>query len=226
MFQWVHAKEKLPPLPEKLDRSILKTDNLTGSRPEYEQAKWELESEKTRLEYADNQDWPTLNLVATYGKSALNDSMSSANSDLGGSEYSFWTVGVNFSIPFMSKQTESALEAANLRFISAEIGLKNIQARIQDEIYSAFSDLEQSYYDADKTRLVSKRLKQLLEDARKKSAQGRLGKKDLLSREIDWLQAQLTLQEKLAEFRKDFLTFKLAEGTILSMYQEKSEDKK
>ncbi len=220
----LQAIEQPPALPEVFKSEIFVSQISFNKRPEYQQVATELNMAKTRFEYADNQDLPTLDLKATYGYSALNEDLEYANGDLDGSIYNFRTVGLHFSMPMFGGQSESALAAAKLRYVRAEQNLKNMRARIKDEIFAALSELEHSFGEAAKTREVVRRLRQLVEEDRKQLQQGRKRAMDLLSREIEMLQAQITFIEKRTDYRKAELNLKLAEGSILDHYDTSDPD--
>jgi len=81
-------------------------------RPDYEKLKTSIEKNEISLQYAKNQEFPEIDLAASYGLIGLGDSFSDSLKDMDNN--SVWSLGVIVKFPLGNSTAKSDLKVAKL----------------------------------------------------------------------------------------------------------------
>jgi outer membrane protein len=163
LYPKVEHPDKLAPTEEPSSVTYTKVDEPTGEkmalehRVELKAAKLSLESSAAQRAAAENRVRPKLDAFATYNGSSNNyDRLGPVNSDLTGSKYPGYVVGLNFSLPITNRSARGTLNQARANQRSSELSLKDQELAILLNVRQAFRNveaLEKGVEAAKKTRV-------------------------------------------------------------------------
>lgn len=211
----IRVSDKLPELKMDGVLSEMSPDDVLENRPDYRASKLELELEKDRMEYADNQSLWDVNLEGEYGMTGMGRSWDDAYNELGNG-YEYWSVGASIEIPLAGGISgDSALKAARRRSERAELSLTNLGGVIRDELLTSRREVNSAHDEAKGLIRVVEFQRKVLDDGYKLFRQGRIARAELIVQEQEFLESRLILAEKMVEFKKSVLTLWLAEGRLL-----------
>ncbi|WPL19559.1 type I secretion outer membrane protein, TolC family [Thiorhodovibrio winogradskyi] len=192
-------------------------EQLINDRPEFKEAKKVLTQEDLRLEVARNQTLPDINLRFILGKTGLGDDVRSAHNKLDG-PHEFWEVGLQVNVPLGGKSAKSQLAAARIKKQQALDTLRSLALLIHDEILVAHEELQQTTSEAKEYQQSVTALERVTRENQTRVEQGQMNQLDLISGQLDLLDARKMLVEKIYEQRRAALTLALAEGGILEWF--------
>ncbi len=126
----VYLPENLPALKvPKLDiEQLLRT--AFSKRTDYKALIVAADAENVRLKFADNQMWPQLDVVGSYGYTGLDRDFGGATDALIEGEAPQWQLGINGSVPLGRIQAKAQREAARARKEQAIARIKQAELQI------------------------------------------------------------------------------------------------
>ena len=143
-------------------------DKALNQRPEILQSKISLENADIRLKYNKNQLYPQLDLRATYGLSGSDNailqfrdkkpyiarpaSFSNAFSDVRGTDYPNYSIGLSFSIPIPNRSARASYKTAQVQKEQAVLQHKDLEQSIMVEIDRLIRDAEYRFEQISVTR--------------------------------------------------------------------------
>ena len=143
-------------------------DKALNQRPEILQSKISLENADIRLRYNKNQLYPQLDLRATYGLSGSDNailqfrdkkpyiarpaSFSNAFSDVRGTDYPNYSIGLSFSIPIPNRSARASYKTAQVQKEQAVLQHKDLEQSIMLEIDRLIRDAEHRFEQISVTR--------------------------------------------------------------------------
>jgi outer membrane protein TolC len=130
-------------------------------RLELKQAKVTQDVSALQLDVAQNKLLPQLNAFVAYnGGSDTYGSLGPVNSDLSGSKYPGYTVGVKFLMPLQNRTARGNLASARATLRGSELSLKNQQLSIILAVRTAVRNIdatEKGVKAAEKTRILQEK---------------------------------------------------------------------
>jgi len=150
LYPRVEHPDKVQPTDEP-NLSHTAVDELTGEkmalekRVEMKIAKLGLESSAAQRAAAENRIKPRLDAFATYnGASNNRDGLGPVNTDLTGSKYPGYVVGLNFSMPITNRSARGTLNQARANERGSELSLKDQELGILLQVRQSFRNVDAS----------------------------------------------------------------------------------
>ena len=206
--------DPLLPKPAKLDRADGWQTALT-QRPDYLQAKLDLERRDIVLRYEFNQLFPSLDLVGSYGSRSGLDSFEAVAGELRNSVHPSYSYGVIFSVPIGNQTSRSRYKATRAERQQALLQFKKLEEDILVQIDIDIKAADSHFRRLDATRAARVFAEAALDAEQKKFAHG-------LSTSFLVLQYQQRLTDarrlelrSLADYNEALAQLALAEGATL-----------
>lgn len=188
-------------------------------RPEFLASKFKQEKEKTRTDYARNQKLPQLNLVGSYGRTSISDTMGEAFDQSFYSDYLSWSLGVEFKIPLLGgKKAKSELAAAEYRKRQANLEGEAIKVALANNVEAAMQNVTAMREQLANYSEVVRLNKQLLDVEMSRLQAGKSHSRDLLDREEKLNQAKEAELESLVNYQKSLMALDMMDGSLLTAY--------
>ncbi len=186
-------------------------------QPDYLGQLQEIEQSNVRLVYAENQRWPQIDLVGSYGYNGLGDSASDSWSEVTGQDYKAWSVGLQLSVGLGGdRRQRSELQMARLKQRQALTRLKEVELSIYRSLQAGIQECRSLRENIESIgRIVSVR-ERLLENELERLNAGRSDSRSLFSIEEDLLQARESQVRAINEYQKAVLRLELASGLSLT----------
>ena len=187
--------------------------------PEYEIAKKKVEKEKIQVKYARNQFLPQLDIVGSVSLNSLDQEYGKSLCDVANDEFLSWSTGIRFSVPlFNNVQAKSGLSIARMRTKQAEVELDALKKSLGNSVYSKINAVISLQEQLKEYERGLKIRQQLLEIEHTKFQSGRIGLKDLLGREEEYVTYQRKVLSCVVNFKLTQATLQIAIGSILEKY--------
>ena len=184
--------------------------------PDYLVALNAIEEENIRLQYAESQDWPQLDLEGSYGYNGLGSDVNDSWQDVVDSNYPSWTVGLVMRVGLGGGGASNAeLEAARLRRRQALVRLKSSEVDVASNISTAIARVHALKENAKKYRVVTAYNEDLLEAELNILAQGKSDARKVLQVEEDLNESKISELESKVDYQESLLALRIVEGAIL-----------
>ncbi|MCL4178930.1 MAG: TolC family protein [Verrucomicrobia bacterium] len=207
----------------KLDATLF-IPNLTDSwtkgltlRPDIEQFRVELERQDITIRYQQNQLYPQLDLVGTYGYQAGGVSeFNEAFGQIYERENPFYSIGAQFSIPLGgNRTTRGNLKAARATKAQSVLELKKLEQSVMVEIDNAVGQVRTSFQKVEATRQARVYAMAALDAEQKKLENGKSTSFQVLQLQRDLVSAASAEIRALADYNIARSQLALAEGSTL-----------
>jgi outer membrane protein len=207
--------EKLLAVPEAYDRST-SWMNALSKRPDFNQARLQVENQGIRVELGHNQLFPSLNLLLGYGRSGFDtNDMGSSFSDISHENDPHYFVGTVLSVPLGNRLERN-------RYRSAKETMKQLQLQLQQLHQAIIVQVDDAIRlaDANFQQIPARREARLFAEAALDAEQKKLENGKSTSFVVLQLQSDLTTARSveiraLAEYNKALAQLYYSEGTIL-----------
>lgn len=194
-------------------------DNLIatafGKRPDYNAAVTEAEKQDLRLKFAQNQRWPTLDLVATYGYNGLADGWDSARDLAASSQAPQWSFGVQFSVPLGGVQPRAQLQVVRGLREQALLRIKQSELTVTVDVDTALSRIEMSRQRLETARNTRELNEEAVRIGYRRLEEGQLSSFDLIEQQRKLFDAKSREQGARAELDRAIVALWAATGTVL-----------
>ncbi len=185
-------------------------------QPDYLRSVAEAKQEGIRLRFAENQRWPKVDLVASYGFNGLGDSVTTSWEDIRNGDFETWYVGIQASVGLGGDwKTKSELAAARLRKEQALLNVANVEVEICNAMDSRIRDVRMLREKFDQYAVVVDYSRKLLETELAKLDAGTSDSRQVLEVEEELFNARDASSTSRNEFLKARVEWELATGTIL-----------
>jgi outer membrane protein TolC len=222
--RWVPADHLLL-VPQQFDLGA-SWERGVNQRPDLAQLKVELEKSNIDVKYRFNQLFPSLDVVASYGRrgsSAAEDvppfepkaSLSDVRQQLSRGEAPKDLVGIIFSVPLSRQAEKGSYRAAKLLREQAEIVVKQKEEFVLREISDAFHTARTAYDRAQSARKSFNASLLALEAEEKRLAGGTSSIFFVLQLQNDLVTAQLLEARARADYNIAVALWEFSEGTSL-----------
>ena len=186
-----------------------------GIRPDYVQAELAVANSSLQQRFAKNQRLPTLQAVAEYSVTGLDDDFRGGATQIGGADFDSWKVGVLFEWPFPNRTARGDYRAAYLEYVRAKVRRDAVLERITRQLADALDDLRTSEERIASAR-ESRGLAALLLKAEEKSFDLGLNTSlDLLDAQEDLAQAERDVVRARADYAMALSGLLRSQGNFL-----------
>jgi outer membrane protein TolC len=125
-----------------------------ANRPDYRDMKIEVEKKDITVQYARNQEFPNIDLEASYGFNGLADSFGDSLREMDDNPQ--WTLGVVMKFPIGNRAAGGDLRAARLEAKKSLLNLKKLEQEILVEIDNAIRELDMNKQRMEVTKISTK----------------------------------------------------------------------
>jgi outer membrane protein TolC len=207
--------EQMIALAEKLDLQESWRKGLTF-RPDYTQARLEVEKQDIHIKYYNNQRYPQLDLVGSYGQNGLNGALGDGLWDIRpGGKSPNYSGGVVLSIPLGNRDAKNRYAAAKVDKQQALLRLKKLEQTIMVDIDGAVKQARIQYERIESTRAAREFAQAALEAERTKLANGKSTSFVVLQLQRDLTVAATAEIRALADYNKAIAALAQSEGSTL-----------
>jgi outer membrane protein len=184
-------------------------------RPDYLREKEVLAQANIRLEYSKNQLFPSLDLVATYGRNGLGATYSDSLDNIGDNRFPRYGGALVLTVP-LSRKTERANH--KIRKVQMENQILNMKQRERDlfrGVDDAVKKVTSAYSAIESTREARVFAEAALDAEQKKLENGKSTNLDVLQLQDALTQARSREVQAIATYNKGLYDVYFAEGTLL-----------
>jgi outer membrane protein TolC len=187
--------------------------------PGYQIAKLRLEQGKFRLNFADNQRLPVLDLLVGRSNTGLSYQRDETRSITKSGKYPEWYVGFNLEVPLYGNQKAiSQFRAQATRIRQAELELESVHNVLGNDIRTRWEQVEGAYQEVEQINRDVELRGQLLENERVRyeAGLGLLGQ--LLQREGELNESRQRMVESKTRLGQANAALMFADGSLLDEY--------
>jgi outer membrane protein TolC len=188
------------------------------NRLDYKQAVKEAEAQNLRLRYAQNQLWPRLDLVGTYGYNGLQSSFSNSLSNAFSTKTPSWSAGLQVSIPLGNIQGRSQLAMAKSGKQQAILKIKQTELNASLDVDSMLSRIETNRQSVETSRQTRRLGEETMKIQEKQIEQGLISVIDALDTRKKLFDARAREVSAIAELNKSYVLLDVATGTLLKKH--------
>jgi outer membrane protein TolC len=227
--QWSKALPKpadaLLVVPQTLDLSSSWKKGL-DQRPDLAQLEQDVERSNLNLRYRYNQLFPSLDLIAAYGRRGASPignpttnnaiaSLSDAMDQIGDGDAPSDMVGVVLTVPLSRKAERNNYQVGKLLKEQAQLRVKQKEEMVIKEVADAFHQAESAFQRVAASRRAREAARAALEAEQEKMETGKSSVFFVLSLQGDLAQAESAEVRARADYNQALSQLRLAEGTIL-----------
>ncbi|MDP6482515.1 MAG: TolC family protein [Nitrospinota bacterium] len=188
-------------------------------RPDYAQAKLDIENKNIQVKFAKNQLLPTLDLTGSIALNGLSDEFGEAVDDFGRGEFYQWAVGFKVEFPLRNRAAKSTLTRRKLETAQALLSLKNLEQQILLEVREAVRGILTAQKRVTATRAARALTERQLDAEEKKFAVGLSTSFKVLEFQEDLATARSTETRAIIDQIKALVTFRRFTGQTLAHYR-------
>jgi len=182
-------------------------------RPDYLEAKSELQKNRIEIRYAGNQHYPKVDLEASYGYNGLGPSLSESFKGIDSNPD--WSVGLVLRYPLGNNAATGNLRAARFSADQALLKLKKIEQSIILEIDAAIKDVSADAERVAEGKKTTELTRDSLSAEEKKLSAGRSTTYDVLKVQEDLAKARSNEVTAVADYNKALIAYYKGKGTLL-----------
>jgi outer membrane protein TolC len=186
------------------------------NRPDYAQAKKDLENLDISLVVAKNATLPQLDLAATYNINGLGGSLGNDVDMLATPDFFDWEVGVNFAIPLGNRKAKSEYLQAKWEKEKALLGLKSLENDIVTEVKAAVREVATNLRRIETNRRARELAEERLKAEEKRFELGLGSSLDVLEAQKDVTSAQSAELEAIIDYNIALVQLAETEGTLIA----------
>ncbi|MGP0629683.1 TolC family protein [Nitrospina sp. 32_T5] len=206
-------------------------------RPDYLSKKKELDTRNIQVEFNENQTYPTLDLVASYGLNGITGDARPVGlggapriSQFGGTfgrgmeralstDFDSWTAGVVFSYPLGNRAAESQLTTAKLEVAKLLLDIKDLEKTIIIEVREAVRQLETDIKRVQAARVARHLAEETLNAELKKFEVGLSTSFQVLEFQTDLAEEQSKELLAIIDFNKSRINFRKVIASTLDHHR-------
>ncbi|MCF8720641.1 TolC family protein [Nitrospina gracilis] len=233
-IQPLDAPQYDPESKVNLDDAI---NQALSHRPDYLAKKKELDTRNIQVEFNENQTYPTLDLVASYGLNGITGDARAVSlggppriSQFGGTfgrgveralstDFDSWTAGVVFSYPLGNRAAESQLTAAKLEVAKLLLDIKDLEKTIIIEVREAVRKLETDIKRVQAARISRRLAEETLNAELKKFEVGLSTSFQVLEFQTDLAEEQSKELLAIIDFNKSRINFRKVIASTLNHHR-------
>lgn len=185
------------------------------NRPEYAQAKIDLENSNISIKVAKNQRLPRLDLEGSLSLNGLGNELGEPFSQVGKADYDTWSVGLFLRVPLNGRWTKAELEKSRLEKEQALLSLKDLEQQIINDVRGAVRQLETDKKRIDATKAAEEFARQALSTEERKHELGITTSYELLQFQANSATATKNRLRAVIDYRKSIVALYQALGVTL-----------
>jgi len=198
------------------DTSITAIERAVDRWPAVRIAALRRDQSVVRLNFADNQRRPSLDLQASYSTSGMAYEFGRAWEFARTTRFPDWYIGVNFEVPLIgNRKANSLYEAQALRLRQSEEELNSVRAGIAIDLRARLDQLISSRDEIGRYAAEVDLRRQLLELERRQLTSGISRVGQVLQREADFVESSLRMIESETRAALLLTGIMLADGSLL-----------
>ncbi|MBE9503867.1 MAG: TolC family protein [Proteobacteria bacterium] len=198
------------PVALDLDESI--RDGLL-SRPDYEQAKLDLEKKGLSIRYYRKQKAPQIDLEASYGFNGLGNSLGNSFSNMEGNPE--WSLGVFLTYPLGDRAAKNDLHISEIEKRRALLALKRLEQDIIVEIDNAIGEVMSNSKRIEVTKVATRLAQEALRAEELKFREGLSTSHDVLQYQEELEEARRKEINAILDYNKSLVELSRVKGTLL-----------
>ncbi len=185
-------------------------------RPDYLAALERLRQADIKIAYAENQSWPELDLLASYGLNGLDFSRSDSWQQIEDTDYASWAVGIEFRLPLQGGiDTDSNLKISRLEKSQLLWELKDIEVTMANEIDTVVHEIKSAKQRLNYANNIMTMQEQLLAAETAKLQAGKSQSRLVLEKEDNYRSAWEEVLKNRIRLQTALVDQALAEGSLL-----------
>ena len=197
----------------------LKTETLLqlafSKRSDYKALLIAAESEDVRLKFAQNQSWPQLDVVGSYGYTGLDREFGDAVDRLQDGDAPAWQLGITGSVPIGNIQGRAQVEAARARKAQAILRIKQAELEIGLSVQRSIDTIRNNQQALAAAKATSDAARELVNVGLKRMEAGQLSNFELIDQQRRLYEARSVELRYQAALNKAITELWLATGTVL-----------
>ena len=204
------------PSPEEMDVDLQGSiATAFEKRPEYTQAKLELQNSGISIKLAKNRRLPILDLEGSFDLNGLGGKFDEPLSQVGGADYRSWYVGLALRMPIGNRSAKAELRKSLLEKEQKLLALKDLEQRIITEVRGAVRQQETDGKRVKATKVAQEFAEQVLSTEEKKHKLGLSTNYELLQFQANLATARKNHLRAIIDYRKSIVTLHQALGATL-----------
>ncbi|MCD6187099.1 MAG: TolC family protein [Desulfuromusa sp.] len=224
------ASSPAPPPDPNLNTSPFLLEQLSSNRneiirsafelrPEYLAARKKLEQAEIKISFDENQRWPELDLIGSYGLNSLDTSTGSSWDQIEDGSYSSWSAGLQFRLPLQGDiYSRSQLKKSKLEKRRQLMILKEIEIELKNRIDTAIDNVMRTTEQLKYARQIIEIQKRLFDTELIRLEAGQSSSRLVLEKEDDYRLAKEDALSNAIKQQRALVEMELASGTILQNY--------
>ncbi len=206
--------ESLVAVPPELNLQDSLRDGI-AKRPDYLQAKLQVESQNITVRYTRNQVFPELDITGSYGRRATDPGFESAINDVTAGNTPYYSAGVFVSIPLGNRAASNNYKAAKETVKQLLAKMKKSELGIVIAIDNDVKTVRSDYERVQATREASAYAKDALDAEQKKLENGKSTSFVVLQLQSNLTSAKSAELRALADFNIAVQQLAFDDGTLL-----------
>jgi len=187
-------------------------------RPDYLQAQIDLQNKKINRNTAKNRKLPDLSIVASAGRSGLDDSHSGAWDELNTYDYHNYTAGLELEFPLQNRAARFRYKQAVLQYEKSEEIIRNLENIIVLDIRNSVRSLETDQKRVQVTQVAVDAEKAKLDSEMQRYRVGLSTSYNVLEFQKDYAEALVRHIQSKISFNQDLIELEKAKGTLLPRF--------
>ena len=189
-----------------------------GLRPDYAQAKLDLQNKDVFKRYAKNQLLPSLSLQGSAGLNSIGESYHDNLDSLGTGDWYNYGVGLVLEVPIGNRSARAQYTQASLDQEKSKASLVNLEQQILIEIRVIIRNIETNLKTIDSTRQARILQEKKLEVEQKKLSVGMSTNFEVLRVQRDLISAETDELQALLNYKRSLINLERAEGSIMEKH--------
>ena len=184
-------------------------------RPDYLAKKEFLEQQNILLKYTQNQLYPALDVVGTYGRNGLGTTWGNSVDTMADNSFPTWGGAVVFSVPLSRKRERADHKIQKVNVETAVLDMKRLEEQIVRQIDDAVKKIRSAYAAIESTREARVFAEAALDAEQKKLVNGKSTNFQVLQLQDKLTQARANEIGALTAYNKALHELYFREGTTL-----------
>jgi outer membrane protein TolC len=189
-----------------------------AQRPDYRQAREEVEKRGILVAYQRNQLWPRLDLAGSFGLNARGENIGDWAGNLASGDARQWGVGIFVSIPIGNREARAKYHISQLEAEQALLRLKRAEQQILVELDNVIGQVQTNLKRLDATRASSRLAEESLRAEEAKFRAGASTSFLVLQAQSQLASARSAEIRAQADYNKSLVALDQAEGATLRQH--------
>ncbi len=204
------------PIVEMVELDVARSVNTALKyRPDYLQARQELEQRGIELKFTRNQLWPEIDLQGSYGWNGQGSTFGNFIENVGSGDNPVWSVGVTVTVPLGNRQARADYKTAQLQQEQSLLNLKRLEQSIIVSVDTVVGNVQSNLKLVEATRVARRLAEESLRAEETKMLAGTSTSFLVLEAQSQLGQARSAEIRAQADYSESLVRLALVEGTTL-----------